>query len=302
MNSIEIRNLQKDYKNFSLTIDNLDIPEGYITGFIGPNGSGKTTTIKSLLGMVKPNSGEIKILNANINKDTKTKENIAYVGDESGFLEESKISNLHKIISKFYSNWDEELYKKYINKFQINESKLYKDLSKGQKKQFELIMALSHHPRLLIMDEPTSSLDPIIRNEFLDLMQDHMEMDNMTVFYSTHITTDLDKAADYIVMIYKGKILLKGEKDEILDSISSNAVENAIGVMAINVRTYLPFSKPSKRVAGINTEVKNTPIPIVTKGTVYIGIEKVEACIPIVFTIVDKIVDTTTAISVFNKQ
>ena len=218
MNSIEIRNLQKNYKNFSLTIDNLHIPEGYITGFIGPNGSGKTTTIKSLLGMVKPDSGEIKILNANINKDTKTKENIAYVGDESGFLEESKISNLHKIISKFYSNWDEELYKKYINKFQINESKTYKDLSKGQKKQFELIMALSHHPRLLIMDEPTSSLDPIIRNEFLDLMQDHMEMDNMTVFYSTHITTDLDKAADYIVMIYKGKILLKGEKDEILDS------------------------------------------------------------------------------------
>lgn len=218
MNSIEIRNLQKNYKNFSLTIDNLHIPEGYITGFIGPNGSGKTTTIKSLLGMLKPDSGEIKILNANINKDTKTKENIAYVGDESGFLEESKISNLHKIISKFYSNWDEELYKKYINKFQINESKTYKDLSKGQKKQFELIMALSHHPRLLIMDEPTSSLDPIIRNEFLELMQDHMEMDNMTVFYSTHITTDLDKAADYIVMIYNGKILLKDEKDEILDN------------------------------------------------------------------------------------
>lgn len=218
MNSIEIRNLQKNYKNFSLTIDNLHIPEGYITGFIGPNGSGKTTTIKSLLGMVKPDSGEIKILNANINKDTKTKENIAYVGDESGFLEESKLSNLHKIISKFYPNWDEEIYKKYISKFQINESKAYKDLSKGQKKQFELIMALSHHPKLLIMDEPTSSLDPIIRNEFLELMQDHMEMDNITVFYSTHITTDLDKAADYIVMIYNGQILLKGEKDEILDN------------------------------------------------------------------------------------
>lgn len=218
MNSIEIRNLQKNYKNFSLTIDNLHIPEGYITGFIGPNGSGKTTTIKSLLGMVKPDSGEIKILNANINKDTKTKENIAYVGDESGFLEESKLSNLHKIISKFYPNWDEKIYKKYISKFQINESKAYKDLSKGQKKQFELIMALSHHPKLLIMDEPTSSLDPIIRNEFLELMQDHMEMDNMTVFYSTHITTDLDKAADYIVMIYNGQILLKGEKDEILDN------------------------------------------------------------------------------------
>ncbi|CAM2076336.1 MAG: ABC transporter ATP-binding protein [uncultured Clostridium sp.] len=218
MNSIEIRNLQKNYKNFSLNIDNLDIPEGYITGFIGPNGSGKTTTIKSLLGMVKPDSGEIKILNSNINKDTKTKENIAYVGDKSGFLEESKLSNLHKIISKFYPNWDESLYQNYLTKFNIDESKLYKDLSKGQKKQFELIMALSHHPKLLIMDEPTSSLDPIIRNEFLELMQDHIEMDSMTVFYSTHITTDLDKSADYIVMVYNGEILLQGEKDYILDN------------------------------------------------------------------------------------
>lgn len=218
MNSIEISNLQKNYKNFSLTIDELNIKTGFITGFIGPNGSGKTTTIKSLFGMIKPDFGKIKIFNTDINKDTKTKEDIAYVGDESGFLEESKLSSIHKIISKFYPNWDEELYKKYIKKFKINEFKNYKDLSKGQKKQFELIMALSHHPRLLIMDEPTSSLDPIIRNEFLELIQEHMEIDNMTVFYSTHITTDLDKCADYIVMIYNGKILLKGEKDNILNN------------------------------------------------------------------------------------
>lgn len=218
MNTIEIRNLEKNYNNFSLTIDKLDIPEGYITGFIGPNGSGKTTTIKSLLGMVKPESGEIKIFNTDITKDVKAKENIAYVGDEAGFLGESKLSNLHKIISKFYSNWDESLYQKYLAKFNINESKFYKDLSKGQKKQFELVMALCHHPRLLIMDEPTSSLDPIIRNEFLELMQEHMDIDNMTVFYSTHITTDLDKSADYIVMIYNGKLLLQGEKDYILDN------------------------------------------------------------------------------------
>lgn len=218
MNTIEIRNLEKNYKNFSLTIDNLDIPEGFITGFIGPNGSGKTTTIKSLLGMVKPESGEIKIFNTDITKNVKAKENIAYVGDEAGFLGESKISNLHKIISKFYSNWDESLYQKYLTKFNINEGKFYKDLSKGQKKQFELVMALCHHPKLLIMDEPTSSLDPIIRNEFLELMQEHMAMNNMTVFYSTHITTDLDKSADYIVMVYNGKILLQGEKDDILNN------------------------------------------------------------------------------------
>ncbi len=206
MNAIKITDLQKDYKDFSLNIKNLNVPTGYITGFIGPNGSGKTTTIKSILGMVKPNSGIIEVLDSDISKNIKVKEDISYVGDVSGFLEESKISNLHKVISNFYTNWDESLYKKYINEFKINEDKLYKDLSKGQKKQFELIMALSHHPKLLIMDEPTSSLDPLIRNDFLELMQSHMEIDNMTVFYSTHITTDLDKAADYIVMIYNGNI------------------------------------------------------------------------------------------------
>ncbi|MBC5629381.1 ABC transporter ATP-binding protein [Clostridium sp. NSJ-6] len=218
MNAIKITDLQKDYKDFSLNIKNLNVPTGYITGFIGPNGSGKTTTIKSILGMVKPNSGIIEVLDSDISKNIKIKEDIAYVGDVSGFLEESKISNLHKVISNFYTNWDEVLYKKYINDFKINEDKLYKDLSKGQKKQFELIMALSHHPKLLIMDEPTSSLDPLIRNDFLELMQSHMEIDNMTVFYSTHITTDLDKAADYIVMIYNGNILLQDEKDSILEN------------------------------------------------------------------------------------
>lgn len=243
MNTIEIRNLEKNYKNFSLTIDELDIPEGYITGFIGPNGSGKTTTIKSLLGMVKPESGEIKIFNTDITKNVKAKENIAYVGDEAGFLGESKLSNLHKIISKFYSNWDEALYQKYLTKFNINESKLYKDLSKGQKKQFELVMALCHHPKLLIMDEPTSSLDPIIRNEFLELMQEHMEIDNMTVFYSTHITTDLDKSADYIVMVYNGKILLQGEKDAILDNhvivkSKKELIDNTIKKEFISLKEY----------------------------------------------------------------
>ena len=218
MNAIKIKNLQKDYKDFSLNIKELNVPTGYITGFIGPNGSGKTTTIKSILGMVKPTSGNIEVLDCDISKDIKIKQDIAYVGDVSGFLEESKISNLHKVISNFYSNWDEELYKKYINEFKVNEDKAYKDLSKGQKKQFELIMALSHHPKLLIMDEPTSSLDPLIRNDFLELMQRHMELDNMTVFYSTHITTDLDKAADYIVMIYNGNIILQDEKDSILEN------------------------------------------------------------------------------------
>ena len=217
---LEIKNFSKAYSKGKKAVDNisLTVNGGEIFGFIGHNGAGKTTTIKSILGMVKPTNGNIEVLDCDISKDIKIKQDIAYVGDVSGFLEESKISNLHKVISNFYSNWDEELYKKYINEFKVNEDKAYKDLSKGQKKQFELIMALSHHPKLLIMDEPTSSLDPLIRNDFLELMQRHMELDNMTVFYSTHITTDLDKAADYIVMIYNGNIILQDEKDSILEN------------------------------------------------------------------------------------
>ena len=209
MNIISISKLEKSYKNFKLEIDELNIKSGYITGFIGPNGSGKTTTIKSILEMIKPDKGSIEVL---------PKKDIGYVGDESGYLSESKVISIKKIVSRFYENWDEDLYIKYISRFGIEEEKLIKDLSKGQKRQFELIMALCHHPKLLIMDEPTSSLDPIVRNEFLELIQEHMDIDNMTVFYSTHITSDLDKAADYIVLIYKGKIILKGEKDEIINN------------------------------------------------------------------------------------
>lgn len=209
MNAISISKLEKDYKKFKLEIDKLNVKSGYITGFIGPNGSGKTTTIKSILGMIRLDKGSIEVL---------PKKDIGYVGDESGYLLESKVISIKRIISRFYENWDEDLYSKYISRFGIVEEKLIKDLSKGQKRQFELIMALCHHPKLLIMDEPTSSLDPIVRNEFLELIQEHMDIDNMTVFYSTHITSDLDKAADYIILIYKGKILLYGEKDEIINN------------------------------------------------------------------------------------
>lgn len=209
MNAISISKLEKNYKKFKLEIDELNVKSGYITGFIGPNGSGKTTTIKSILGMIRLDKGSIEVL---------PKKDIGYVGDESGYLLESKVISIKRIISRFYENWDEDLYSKYISRFGIVEEKLIKDLSKGQKRQFELIMALCHHPKLLIMDEPTSSLDPIVRNEFLELIQEHMDIDNMTVFYSTHITSDLDKAADYIILIYKGKILLYGEKDEIINN------------------------------------------------------------------------------------
>ena len=217
MGAIHIKKLKKSYDNFILDIEELEIKEGYITGFIGPNGAGKTTTIKCILDMVKTDKGEVRVLGYNIKQNPYIKEDIAYIGGVSGFLEEGKLKNIKKGIQNFYSNWDEQVYKIYISKFKLNENKCYQDLSKGQQKQFELSIALAHHPKLLIMDEPTANLDPIIRNEFIEMIQEIMEKENVSVFYSTHITSDLDKCADYIVLIDEGKILLKGEKDEILE-------------------------------------------------------------------------------------
>ena len=217
MKAIEFKGVKKRRGNFQLSIDDLLIESGYITGFIGPNGSGKTTTIKLIMNMLKMDSGIIKVFNNDIRDYFAYKSEIGYVGDEAGFLDTVKVKNIKKYMSNFYEKWDEDLYKKYISKFRIDENKLYKDFSKGQKKQFELIIALSHHPKLIIMDEPTANLDPRVRSELLEMLQEHIEREEATVFYSTHITSDLEKTADYIVMIYEGKIILTGIKDEILE-------------------------------------------------------------------------------------
>lgn len=217
-NAITINKIIKVYDNFNLSIKNLNIPKGYITGFIGKNGAGKTTTIKSILGMVKPNESEIYVLGKNIKDDKNYKEEIGYVGCISGFFAENKLKFIKKSVSAFYSNWDESAYKKYMEKFKLDDNLKYNQLSTGKKKQFELAIAFSHHPKLLIMDEPTANLDPIVRNEVIEIIQENMEKEDLTVFYSTHITSDLDKCADYIILIDDGRIILNGSRDEIIEN------------------------------------------------------------------------------------
>ncbi|WP_330362518.1 ABC transporter ATP-binding protein [[Clostridium] dakarense] len=193
--------------------------KGFITGFIGPNGSGKTTTIKLIMNMLFKDSGSIKILDKEYKEDDiSIKEVIGYVGDIPGYVNELKLIDIKKSICVFYKNWDEKLYKRYINQFKLDEKKVYKELSKGQQKKFELIMALSHHPKLIVMDEPTANLDPLVRNEFLDIIQEHIDKEEATVFYSTHITSDLDKVSDYLVFIYNGEVILRGDKESILEN------------------------------------------------------------------------------------
>ena len=267
MKAIEFKGVKKRRGNFQLSIDDLLIESGYITGFIGPNGSGKTTTIKLIMNMLKMDSGIIKVFNNDIRDYFAYKSEIGYVGDEAGFLDTVKVKNIKKYMSNFYEKWDEDLYKKYISKFRIDENKLYKDFSKGQKKQFELIIALSHHPKLIIMDEPTANLDPRVRSELLEMLQEHIEREEATVFYSTHITSDLEKRADYIVMIYEGKIILTGIKDELLE-------EHAI----IRGKTELLDMESEKILRGIKinrygfegmTSDKNKAYEIFGKEVVY---------------------------------
>ncbi|MGL5755940.1 MAG: ABC transporter ATP-binding protein [Paraclostridium sp.] len=257
MKAIEIRNLNKKLNEFELEINKLDIEKGYITGFIGPNGSGKTTTIKLIMNMLFKDSGSIKILGKeNGQSDTDIKQLIGYVGDIPGYVHEANLKNIKKSVSIFYKNWDDDLYEKYINKFKLNENKKYKELSKGQQKKFELVMALSHHPQIIIMDEPTANLDPLVRNEFLEILQEHIEKEEATVFYSTHITSDLDKVSDYLVFIYEGKIILEGDRESILENHRIIRGKKEL-LDSDTEKEFISYTKNSFGFDGLISNVKN---------------------------------------------
>lgn len=218
-NILEIKNLRKNYKGFSLKDVNFSLERGYIMGFIGPNGAGKSTTIKLIMNLIKRDSGEIKVLGLdNIKHEKRIKNKIGFVFDGNYFYEELAIDEMKMILSRIYKNWDEEAFKKYIKEFNLPSKKKIKELSKGTKMKFSLAVALSHQAELLIMDEPTSGLDPLMRNELLEILSNLIQDENKGIFFSTHITSDLDKIADYITLINDGEIIFSSPKDEMLDN------------------------------------------------------------------------------------
>ncbi|MEL7623429.1 MAG: ABC transporter ATP-binding protein [Clostridiales bacterium] len=219
-NAITIRGLEKALGNFHLSIPSLNIPQGYVTGFIGENGAGKTTTIKLMMNGLFPDAGKISLLGTDSRqKDQSFKQEIAYVGDRSGFLPQATLAQIQAIYRAFFPSWDQERFQRHIRYFDLNLKKPYKNLSSGQQKVFALCLALAHHPRLLLMDEPTANLDPLIRQEFLDILRQELEQEGVTVFFSSHITSDLDKIADYILFIHKGKLMMElTPKDQLMDT------------------------------------------------------------------------------------
>lgn len=218
-NILEIKNLSKKYKEFELKDINFSLPKGVIMGFVGENGAGKTTTIKSILNLIKKDSGEIKIFGSKLEDNEKeVKENIGVLLDDSFLSEYLSPVDLNKIMKNIYKNWDEKLYFKYLKEFKLPEKSRIKDFSSGMKTKVKIIVALSHHPKLLILDEPTSGLDPVARNEVLDIFQEFMEDEENSILVSSHITSDLERVADYITFINEGKIVFVKDKNELLNN------------------------------------------------------------------------------------
>jgi ABC-2 type transport system ATP-binding protein len=214
MNMIEIKNLKKKYPRFNLDIDSLLIPEGKIIGLIGENGAGKTTLIKSLLNIIKIDNGSIKIFDKDYtNEDIKN--DIGIVLDNSFFTDNLRAKDISSILSSLYSSWDNDLFYSYLEKFDIPDNQIIKTLSKGMKKKLEIATALSHNSKLLILDEPTSGLDPVVRNDILDIFLELIDDNKHTILLSTHITSDLERVADIIVFIDKGKVVLQETRENI---------------------------------------------------------------------------------------
>ncbi|MDX9871069.1 MAG: ABC transporter ATP-binding protein [Clostridia bacterium] len=220
-NVIEVKNLCKNYKDFSLNNLSFSFPTGCIMGLVGQNGAGKTTTIRLLLNMVKRDDGEVRIFGLdNIGDEQRIKQDIAAVFDEVFFVDIWKVCEVEKAISGFYSKWDSKLYSQYLIKFRLPTDKKVKDLSRGMKMKLMLVVALSHEAQLLILDEPTSGLDPVARDELLEILQAYISDGRKSILFSTHITSDLEKIADYITLIDNGSIIYTGTKDNLLKRFS----------------------------------------------------------------------------------
>lgn len=218
-NILEVTNLNKNYGNFSLKNVSFSIPEGCITGFVGMNGAGKTTTLKNILKLTANSSGKIQFFGMDIEeKEQEIKNQLGIVLDDGCFYDELTLAQMKGIIAPAYTSWCEKDYKNYLEKFSLNPKQKINTLSKGMRMKYALTLALSHKARFLIMDEPTEGLDPLVRNQFLKILTSFMEEGGEGVFFSTHITSDLDKVADMLIMIDDGKIIFQEEKDALLDS------------------------------------------------------------------------------------
>ncbi len=216
--AVVINGLCKEFNTFTLDNISFSLPEGYVMGLIGPNGAGKTTTIKLMLNMLKKSAGDIKILGMDsIEDQRRIKENLGAVFDSSYFVQDWTVKQVEKSIGIFYSTWNTVQFQEMLKKFKLDPNKKVKELSRGMQMKLMLACAFSHDAKLLILDEPTSGLDPVARDELLDIISEYIQDGKRSVLFSTHITSDLDKIADYITFINNGKVFYTGPKDDFIE-------------------------------------------------------------------------------------
>lgn len=215
-NVIEFQGVSKKFETLSIDNVDLQIKEGYTTGFIGPNGSGKSTMIKLMMNLLQPDKGNVSVFGRNYaSHEKEIKNRIGFVYDSNIFYQSLNLKEISKIVAPAYKQWDYQQFNQYVNQFELPLNKSIKNFSKGMKMKASIAIALSHNAELIIMDEPTSGLDPTFRRELLDIFQEIMVNEGRTIFFSTHTTSDLERFADYIVLVDKGKILLNKRIDEL---------------------------------------------------------------------------------------
>ena len=216
-NILEIKNLSKKYDSFMLNNLSFRLPKGSIMGFVGENGAGKTTTLKLILNLIRRDSGSVRIFGLdNIKEEKRIKEDLGVVFDENCFHELFTVQDINRILKGVYKNWDEALFFQYMKDFGLAGKKTIKEFSRGMKMKLSIAAALSHHPKFLLLDEATSGLDPIVRNEILDIFLDFIQDEEHGVLFSSHITGDLEKVADYVTFIHEGNLIFSKSKDELL--------------------------------------------------------------------------------------
>ena len=229
-NALEIKNLRKIFKNYTLGDISFTLPSGYIMGFIGPNGAGKTTTIKLILNMLCKDGGSISVFGKdNITDECEIKERIGVVMDSPFYVDDWNISDVEKALAPFYMRWDKNKFSKLLLDFSLDPKKKVKELSRGMKMKLMIAVALSHDADLLILDEPTSGLDAVARNDLMDILSGFIADENKAILFSTHITTDLEKIADYITFIDGGNIIYSDTKDNLMEKYLT--VKGGLGVL-----------------------------------------------------------------------
>lgn len=217
MNAVEISNLTKFYKDFKLDNVSFALPSGCIMGLVGENGAGKSTVIKLILGMIHKDGGKIRLFGKDNSQDIRDiKEDLGVVLDDVGIPAPLNAKQVGRIMKNTFKNWNEEQYKNNLEKLSVPINKQFKDFSRGMKMKLGIAVALSHDPKLLILDEATSGLDPVVRDEVLDIFNEFTRDENHSILISSHIVSDLEKICDYIAFLHKGKLILFEEKDILL--------------------------------------------------------------------------------------